>query len=404
LPIPDVIGRGVTETFAVFLLPVEATFDATRTEMLLTYSIYNLVYGLTAPFAGQLVDRAGPRVAYGLGLLALGSGYVIAGNATSLPLYYLSVGVLGAIGSVCLGMVVASSIMSRWFVSRLGAVTSLPYAALGAGMLLIPPATQLLIDRYDWQAAYRILGYGVLIVLPMLWLLPLRRIGDGSAAWKASHAAARGTGGIQGWTLRDAVATPAFWSMFGAYFATSLASYAVAPQMVAYLVEQGYDRLLAASAFGMTGACSAIGIISMGAISDRIGRRRAALISYCLSIAGVAALMLVAPLAAFWPAYLFVLLFGLMQGVRGPIILALVATVFRGGSVGSIFGALTLAPGLGAALGSWASGYLHDVTGGYVASFALGITGSVIGLTSFWLLPALGERGVSGPAGGRARQ
>jgi MFS family permease len=386
----NTIGRGVTETFAVFLLPVEAAFGASRSQMLLTYSIYSLVYGLGAPFAGQLVDRAGPRITYALGLSILGCGYMFAGSATSLVVYYLAVGVMGGLGAVCLGMVVASSIMSRWFDRRLGAVTSLPYAALGAGMLFIPPLTQLLLERFFWQQSYFILGAAVLTVLPALLLLPLRRIGEGSAAWQALRMAGR-TGGAGDWTLREAMATRAFWGLAGAYFATSVASNAVTPQMVAYLVEQGYDRLLAAGAFGMTGAFSAVGIIAMGAISDRIGRRRAAMISYGLSIAGVAALMLVAALQAFWPVYLFVLLFGLMQGVRGPIILALVATVFRGGAVGSIFGALTLAPGIGAALGSWSSGYLHDATGGYTASFLLGIAGSTAGLTLFWLLPSLAE-------------
>jgi MFS family permease len=390
----NMIGRGVTETFAVFLLPVEATFGASRSAMLATYSIYNLVYGLSAPFAGQLVDRAGPRVTYAMGLAALGCGYVLAGTATSLPLYYIGVGVMGGLGATCLGMVVASSIMSRWFERRLGSIMSLPYAALGAGMLFIPPATQLLLERMPWQQAYQVLGLLVLAVLPLLLLLPLQRIGKGSERWQASRAAdAAGTSShdAAGWTLRDAARTPAFWGLFGAYFATSLASYAVAPQIVAYLVEEGYDRVLAAYAFGLTGACSAIGIIAMGVISDRIGRRRAALFSYMLSIAGVVALIMVAVLKAFWPMYVFIVLFGLMQGVRGPIILALVATVFRGGAVGSIFGALTLAPGIGAAVGSWASGYLHDVTGGYAASFLLGITGSCVGMALFWALPSLAE-------------
>ena len=386
----NMIGRGVTETFAVFLLPVEQAFQASRSDMLLTYAIYNLVYGLAAPFTGQLVDRAGPRAAYMLGLATLGSGYILAGSATSLPLYYLGAGVMGGLGAASLGMVVASSIMSRWFDRRLGAIMSLPYAALGAGMLLIPPATQLLMEHVPWSKAYQILGLGVLAVLPFMLLLPLKQIGAGSAVWQAGRRAAAG-GSDNGWTLRQATRTAAFWKLFCAYFATSVASYAVAPQMVAYLIEQGYDRLLAASAFGMTGACSAVGIIAMGAISDRIGRRAAALISYVLSIAGVLALIAVAGLHAFWPVYGFILLFGLMQGVRGPIILALVATVFRGGSVGSIFGALTLAPGLGAAVGSWGSGYLHDITGGYAASFLLGITGSMAGMILFWLLPNVGD-------------
>jgi MFS family permease len=145
----------------------------------------------------------------------------------------------------------------------------------------------------------------------------------------------------------------------------------------------------------MTGACSAIGIVGMGVISDMIGRRQAAIISYFLSIAGVLALILVSVLHAFWPVWLFVLCFGLMQGVRGPIILALVATAFRGGAVGSIFGALTLAAGIGAACGSWTSGYLHDLTDGYVASFLLGVCGSAVGLTLFTILPSLAEEGVS---------
>jgi MFS family permease len=373
----------------VFLLPVEASFQASRSQMLLTYSIYHLVYGLAAPFAGQLVDRAGPRRAYGLGLAALGCGYVLAGQAQSLPLYYLAVGVMGGLGAACLGMVVASSIMSRWFEQRLGTVMSLPYAALGAGMLFIPPLTQLLLERYSWQQASVILGIGVLALLPGLFLLPLKRIGEGSPAWQASRSSA--TPGAVDWTLRDALETRAFWGLAGAYFATSVASFAVSPQMVAYLIEQGHDRLLAASAFGLTGACSAIGIVAMGSISDTIGRRRAALISYVLSITGVLALLLVSVLNAFWPVWLYVLFFGLMQGVRGPIILAMVATAFRGGSVGSIFGALTLAPGIGAAVGSWASGYLHDVTDGYTASFMLGIAGSCVGMALFWLLPSLAD-------------
>ena len=386
----NMIGRGVTETFAVFLLPVEQALQATRSEMLLTYAIFNLVYGLAAPFAGVLIDRAGPRAAYTLGLTTLGCGYLLAGSATKLSIYYLGVGVMGGLGAASLGMVVASSIMSRWFERRLGAVMSVPYAALGAGMLLIPPATQLLMEQMAWGQAYQVLGLCVLAILPIVLLLPLKRVGAGSDGWRAKREAAAG-GGVSGWTLRQAARTLAFWRLFFAYFVTSIASYAVAPQMVAYLVEQGHDRLLAASAFGMTGACSAIGIVAMGAMSDRIGRRRTALISYASSIAGVLALISVALLQTFWPVYGFILLFGLMQGVRGPIILALVATLFRGGSVGSIFGALTLAPGLGAAFGAWGSGYLHDLTGGYAASFSLGIAGSVTGMMLFWLLPRVGD-------------
>jgi MFS family permease len=55
----NTLGRGVTETFAVFLLPVQKGLGVTRAEITATYSIYMLVFGLAAPIAGQLVDRDG---------------------------------------------------------------------------------------------------------------------------------------------------------------------------------------------------------------------------------------------------------------------------------------------------------------------------------------------------------
>jgi hypothetical protein len=35
-------------------------------------------------------------------------------------------------------MIVASSILARWFTRRMGSIVSLPYAAIGAGMLIVP--------------------------------------------------------------------------------------------------------------------------------------------------------------------------------------------------------------------------------------------------------------------------
>ena len=44
----------------------------------------------------------------------------------------------------------------------------------------------------------------------------------------------------------------------------------------------------------------------------------------------------------------------------------------------------TVLRGLGAALGSWASGALYEQTGSYLASFALAIAAALSGLGMFW--------------------
>jgi MFS family permease len=389
----NLIARGVPETFAVFLLPVQKGLGVSRPDITLTYSVYMLAYGLSGPLAGQVIDRLGARVAYGFGLAFLGAGYVLAGFATQLWHYLLAVGVLGGLGAALLGMIVASALLSRWFSTRIGSVMSLPYAAIGAGMLVLPPLTQVLITRYDWRVAHILLGAGVLLTLPLVMLMPLKRMTDGSPQWRSLRVA--GAGGAAGaWTISAAVRTSAFWGLFAAYLFTALAAYGVMPHSVAYLVERGFAPLLAASAFGLAGMLSAIGIISVGWLSDRIGRRLTATLSYLSTMLGIVSLLLVSLQPSLVLVYAFVLFFGLMQGARGPIIVAMIATFFPGG-VGAVYGTLSLAQGVGAGLGSWISGYLYELTGSYTASFLLSLCAALGGLSCFWIVRSLREERVT---------
>jgi len=392
----NMLARGVTETFAVFLLPVQKGLGISRADITLTYSVFMLAYGLSAPFAGQLIDRLGARVTYGFGLTVLGSGYIVAGSATELWHYLVTVGLLGGLGSASLGMIVASGLLSRWFTTRIGSIMSLPYAAVGAGMLILPPLTQMLLSTYDWRVTHRILGTGVLLALPLVMLLPLGRMTAGSADWRALRARAA-TAAKGPWTVSTALRTSAFWGLFAAYLFTSVAAYSVLPHSVAYLVEQGFNPLIAAGAFGMTGMLSVVGILGVGWLSDRFGRLPTVTITYFSSILGVILLILVSGWHSLPLVYGFVLFFGLMQGARGPIIVTLVALLFPGGGIGAIYGTLSLALGLGAALGSWLSGLLYELTGSYIASFLLAIGGSLAGLATFWLVRSVREETLGDP-------
>ena len=392
----NMLARGVTETFAVFLLPVQNGLGISRADITLTYSVFMLAYGLSAPFAGQLIDRLGARVTYGFGLTVLGLGYVLAGSTTELWHYLVTVGLLGGLGSASLGMIVASGLLSRWFTTRIGIIMSLPYAAVGAGMLILPPLTQMLLSTHDWRTTHRILGTGVLLALPLVMLLPLGRMTAGSADWRALRARAA-TAAKGPWTVSTALRTSAFWGLFAAYLFTSVAAYSVLPHSVAYLVEQGFNPLIAAGAFGMTGMLSVVGILAVGWLSDRFGRLPTVTITYFSSILGVILLILVSGWHSLLLVYGFVLFFGLMQGARGPIIVTLVALLFPGGGIGAIYGTLSLALGLGAALGSWISGLLYELTGNYIASFLLAIGGSLAGLATFWLVRSVRKETLGDP-------
>ena len=387
----NAIGRGVAETFAVYLLPVEAALHVDRSQISLTYSIYMLAYGVSAPFVGQIIDRFGARICYVTGLLALAAGTLLGARAETISDYYLGAGVCCGLGAAGCSMVAASSLLSRWFDNRMGTMAAMPYAALGIGMLVFPPVAQKLMQTYNWREVATWQGYVVLAVIPLVMVLPLTRYSAGSNAWRASkvRAATGHDRSAPAWTVRTAVRTTAFWMLFLVYFLTSVAAYSVLPHSVAFLVERGFDPVVAASAFGLTGVLSVIGILTTGWLSDRFGRLPVVTLTFALTIAGILCLVAIARVPSLLLVYGFVLGFGLMQGARGPILVALVSKIFAGGPVGAIFGVLSMALGLGAAAGSWIAGFLHTRTESYELSFIVAALAAAAAAATFWLAPSL---------------
>src|SRR4051812_39387667 len=86
----SVIGRGVGESFTVFLKPIAESFAWDRAEVVSVYSLTWLAGGLMAPLVGRLFDRSGPRITYSLGLLLLGGSFLVASRAQALWQFQLS--------------------------------------------------------------------------------------------------------------------------------------------------------------------------------------------------------------------------------------------------------------------------------------------------------------------------
>jgi len=60
------VGRGLGESFTVFLKPISENFGWDRAQVVSVYSLTWLAGGLTAPVVGRLFDRYGPRTVYSL--------------------------------------------------------------------------------------------------------------------------------------------------------------------------------------------------------------------------------------------------------------------------------------------------------------------------------------------------
>lgn len=383
-----VIGRGLGESFTVFLLPISQNFGWDRAEVLSIYSMAALIGGFSAPVIGRLFDHSGPRVVFALGLTLIGGAFLIASSAERLWQFQLSLGLCVGVGAACLGNVPHSILLGRWFGARLTSAMAVIYSAMGAGVLALLPLSQVLIERIGWRSAYQIFGVAVLVLLGPLLLLPWKRLAAGSPTVTRTATAELSDAG---WTLLAAVRHHAFWALFSTFFFTAVGMYAISAQIVAYLVDAGFPPLQAATAWGFSGVVMLAGMLSVTWLDSVIGRRRSVLVSYAISILGIVLLRLL----RIYPNTLllagFVICFGSMLGSRGPLITATAMRIFRGRRVGTIFGAIFIGSGLGAAIGSWSGGLIHDLTGDYDALLLFSLASVILGMIPFLVVPALRE-------------
>jgi MFS family permease len=381
----SVVGRGLGESFTVFLKPISESFGWDRAQVVSLYSLAALAGGLASPLIGRLFDRSGPRAVYSLGLILLGGAFLIAAHAQHLWQFQLSLGLCVGLGIAFIGNVPNSILLGRWFGPRLPTAMAILYSATGAGVLILLPASQVLIDHVGWRGAYQIFGGVTLfLVLPLL-LLPWRLFSTGSPKL-AKDAAGFAD---ESWTLLSAMRHHAFWALFSTFFFTAIGMYAVAPQIVAYLIDAGFPPLQAATAWGFSGIVLLFGMLGVSSLDGIIGRRPSVLFSYAVSILGIIMLWLLQWYPNFWLLTAFVVCFGSMIGSRGPLLTAIAMKIFRGEHVGTIFGAISIGTGLGSAFGSWGGGLIHDWTHSYNPLIAFSLVSVILGMIPFLVVPAL---------------
>ena len=384
-------SRGIGETYAIFLLPLSETFGWNRANVTSIYAIYMVALGFGSLLSGLVFDRFGPRFNYMIGLMLLAGCYGFAGKLNSLVSFYFVVGICGGIGAAMVGIVPTQSLISRWFHRRRGTVLSIAYSGQGIGVMLLAPAAQLAIQQFGWQQAYELASFGFITIFIVMLCLPWQRIAAGMILPEnpADVAAAQPIKPPRGPSLAEAIRLPEFWGFFVIFGASAISVFAVSLQTVAYLIEQNFSAVQAAFAFGSIGMLTVIGIAITGMLADRYPRHLVATGSYSLTIIGILALASLQHVPHWGLLGLFVLCFGLSAGARGPIITTQMAELFAGRGLASIFGATNIGQGCGAAIGAVIAGFLYDITGGYNAGFLISLTFALIGLSMFWVVPAI---------------
>ena len=165
------LGYGSRYAFSVFFPTLLDAFGWPRDLGASILSTHLLFYGLTAPFAGGIVDRIGPRKSmfFGTGMLALG---LILSQWGRLPWhFFMTFGVLCGIGLCLLGAVPLTVVLRNWFERRRGTALSLMFMGTGIAYAIYP-AVAWLIDIVGWRRAYAVEGLIVAMVfIPLIALI-----------------------------------------------------------------------------------------------------------------------------------------------------------------------------------------------------------------------------------------
>lgn len=273
------ISIGSVYAWSVFTKPIEQQFGWGLTNIQFTFSIAILFLGLSAAFLGHYVEKHGPRKAGTLASIFFGTGITASGlaiNLESLPLLYLSYGVLGGIG-LGVGYITPVSTLVKWFPDRRGLATGLAIMGFGFASMIASPIMNALINSVGIANTFYILGITYFVVMfssaqylsppPKDWL-PKGYSADGDAAGKKVIKK-----DLAQLTANEAVKTRRFymlWLMLFINITCGIAIISVASPMAQEMA--GMSVAMAALMVGLNGLFNGAGRIGWASFSDYIGR------------------------------------------------------------------------------------------------------------------------------------
>ncbi len=360
------VALGLRGTIGLLVNPWETEFGWDRAAVSLTASLGFVVYGISQALSGRWADRMGPRAIFAGSVALLGVGAAAVSSIVSLWQAYFIFGVLIMFGIGGASSPTSAVAVARWFTKRRGLALGVVAAGSAAGQLVLVPLMAALIGSLGWRAAFLWLGGGILVVALPIVLLLLRD--DPEHVAGRPHAGAGAAGAPM--LLSEIVRHANFWWLALSFFVCGVTTGGlIDTHFIPYALDHHVAAVTAATAFGVLSLVNMVFTTLSGAVSDRVGYTR--LLGWIYAGRAVTLVFLI---FARDPASLFVfaVAFGIVDFSTVAPTTALATVLFGRRSAGTVFGLVALSHQVGAALGSYAGGVIHDATGGYVAFFVGG--------------------------------
>jgi MFS family permease len=366
---------GIRATPSVLLVPLEQAFGWGREQIALAISIGLALFGLMGPFAAAAMQRFGVRATMIAALLLLAAAMGGSAYVTSPLGLILTWGVFGGIGTGTMAMVLAVTLVNRWFETRRGIVLGLLTASSATGQLVFLPALAAIAQRFGWRpVVFTVAGVALALVPLIALLMPERPRDIGLGRYGASSPDVDAVGSTINpvvaafRALRTASRTGTFWLLFGSFFVCGLSTNGlVGTHLIAYCADFAIPEVQAAGLLAAMGVFDIVGTTASGWLSDRYDNRK--LLCAYYGLRGLSLLFLPYSGFTFYSLGLFTMFYGLDWIATVPPTVRLTNERFGSQQAPLVYGWIGAGHQLGAATAAFGAGALRVANNRYLEAF-----------------------------------
>ena len=252
-----------------------------------------LLGGLFCLGIGRMIDRFGSRIVLTVVAVGLGTVVLMMSAAKEVATLAVLITLTRGLGQSALS-VISITIVGQWFVRRLSVAMGVYTIVLSVGFMLAFPLVGSMVVRSGWRTAWGGVGLAVLVGLaPLGWFL-VRSTPEGcqaaSTEIEIGNENRLATTRTAGYTLWQALSTPAFWVFGLASSVYGLTASGIALFNESILAERGFDASIYHLSLVIVALTALVGNFLGGWLASRSSMNRLLALSMGLLAGSLAAL------------------------------------------------------------------------------------------------------------------
>lgn len=369
---------------SIFFKPMLEDFGWDRATLSSVQSVALIVFTISSPFLGRLIDRFGPKAMILVAVFTQTLSRVLNGIAFNIWHLYLArllynVDVLQS----------SQVLINRWFIKQRGTAQGIFATGVSLGTMILTPISQQLILTMGWRLT--MLFWAAVTIAVML---PLSFVITDNPGDKGYEPYGQNPCGVEPndpiyknrnsaleaqLTVRkssrfsEVIRDRSFWFLYASHLICGIGCGFMMTHIVVFATDMGYSEMLAAFLVSLQGAANLVGILITGPLSDKIVRKNVlALTHFVRSISFISIVVFIAlGGGSLWLLYLAIVLFGFGWFTTAPLAAGLIADLFGHLRMGTLIGGIGSCHMFGMAVGAYLGGAIFELTQSYYSFFII---------------------------------